>query len=62
MVQGDNKQRLSLKIDAGSQRHKRRANHGHSRQIEDFDLEPLLRASDCTSARGVIKYTAKGVE
>lgn len=50
VVQADNKQRLSLKIDGGSQRYKIRANHVHSMQVEDFDLEPLLRVSDCTYA------------
>lgn len=44
VVQEDNKQRLRLKIDAVSQRYKIRVNHGHSMQVEDFDLEPLLRA------------------
>lgn len=50
VVQAVNKQRLSLKIDAGSQMYKIRANHWHSMHVEDFDLEPLLRASDCTYA------------
>lgn len=50
VVQADNKQRLSLDIDGGSQRYKISDNHGHSMQVEDFDLEPLLRASDCTYA------------
>lgn len=47
VVQAVNRQRLSLKIDAGSQRYKIRANHWHSMHV---DLEPLLRASDCTCA------------
>lgn len=58
VVQADNKQRLSLKIDAGSQRYKIRANHGHSMQVEDFDLEPLLGASDCSYA---VHWTQLGV-
>lgn len=47
VVQAVNRQRLSLKIDAGSQRYKIRANHWHFMHV---DLEPLLRASDCTYA------------
>lgn len=50
VVQADNKQRLSFKIDTGSQRYKIRTNHGHFMQIEGFELEPLLGATDCTFA------------
>lgn len=41
VVQADNKQRLSLDIDGGSQRYKISDNHGHSMQVEDFDRSKI---------------------
>jgi RNA:NAD 2'-phosphotransferase (TPT1/KptA family) len=50
VVQSDSKQRLCIVEEGGSLKHKIRANQGHSMQIDDLELEPILRAADCTEA------------